>query len=147
MKFMLIMRATEAGYKEYEAADFNAIITAMGKYNEEMMNAGVLLAGEGLADDLSMAFVVDFDAEQPVVTDGPYGEVHELFSGFWIIETATRAEAIEWAKRAPLIRGWKLEVRRVNEMADFEGFQDNEYLQKENGWRDEQAARSSTHDR
>lgn len=126
MKFMLIMRATESGYKEYEAADFSVVITAIGKYNDDLMNAGVLLTGEGLADDLSMAFVVDFDAEQPVVTDGPYGEVHERFSGFWIIETTTRAEAVEWAKRAPLMRGWKLEVRRLDEMADIAGSESHE---------------------
>ena len=65
MKFMLIMRATEEGKKAYEAADFEQIINAMGAYNEELMKAGVLLAGEGLADDLSEAFVVDFSEETP----------------------------------------------------------------------------------
>ena len=102
MKFMLIMRATEEGKKAYEAADFEQIINAMGAYNEELMKAGVLLAGEGLADDLSEAFVVDFSEETPIVTDGPYGETHELFNGFWIIQTASTEEAVEWASRCAM---------------------------------------------
>ncbi len=140
MKFMLIMRATDDAKAAYENTDFTEIINAMGKYNESMMEAGVLLAGEGLADDLSTAFVVDFSGEQPVVTDGPYGETHELFNGFWIIETATRDEAIQWASRAPLQGpGSKLEVRRVTDMSDFAGHEDNEFIQKEEGWREQQA--------
>ena len=137
MKFMLIMRATEEGKKAYEAADFEQIINAMGAYNEELMKAGVLLAGEGLADDLSEAFVVDFSEETPIVTDGPHGETHELFNGFWIIQTASKEEAVEWASRCPMGPGSKLEVRRVTDMSDFEDFADNEYLRKEAGWREE----------
>lgn len=137
MKFMLIMRATEAAKKSYESADFEQIINAMGAYNESLLKAGVLLAGEGLADDLSEAFVVDFSADTPIVTDGPYGETHELFNGFWIIQTASKEEAIEWASRCPLGPGSKLEVRRVTEMSDFTDFSDNEYLRKEEGWREE----------
>lgn len=137
MKFMLIMRATEEAKKAYESADFTEIINAMGAYNEQLIKAGVLLAGEGLADDLSEAFVVDFSAENPIVTDGPYGETHELFNGFWIIQTASKEEAVQWASRCPLGRGSKLEVRRVTDMSDFEDFSDNEYLQKEAGWREE----------
>jgi hypothetical protein len=109
----------------------------MGAYNESLMKAGVLLAGEGLADDLSEAFVVDFSGDSPIVTDGPYGETHELFNGFWIIQTASKEEAVEWARRCPLGPGSKLEVRRVTEMSDFEDFADNEYLHKEAGWREE----------
>jgi hypothetical protein len=137
MKFMLIMRATDAAKTAYEAADFEQIINAMGAYNESLMKAGVLLAGDGLADDMSEAFVVDFSAETPIVTDGPYGETHELFNGFWIIQTAGKEEAVEWASRCPLGPGSKLEVRRVTEMADFGEFADNEYLRKEQGMREE----------
>ena len=71
------------------------------------------------------------------MSDGPYGEVHELFSGFWILQTATAEEAIEWAKRCPLGPGSKLEVRRVHDESDFEEWSDNEYIQKEAGWREE----------
>ncbi|MCU1574758.1 MAG: hypothetical protein JWO93_2840 [Micrococcaceae bacterium] len=137
MKFMLIMRATDDAKKAYEAADIEQIINAMGTFNESLMKAGVLLAGDGLSDDMSEAFVVDFSAEDPIVTDGPYGETHELFNGFWIIQTASKEEAVQWARRCPLGPGNKLEVRRVTDMSDFEGFADNEYLQKQAGWREE----------
>jgi hypothetical protein len=79
--------------------------------------------------------VVDFSAEKPLITDGPYGETKELFNGFWIIEVSSREEAAEWASRAPLGPGSFLEVRRVQEMDDFPA--DNEWIQKEQGWRDE----------
>ena len=137
MKVMLIMRSTEEAKKAYEKADFEQIINAMGAYNESLMKAGVLLSGDGLADDLSEAFVVDFNSETPIVTDGPYGETHELFSGFWILEVASKEEAVEWATRCPLGPGSKLEVRRVTDMSDFEDFADNEFLKKEEGWRAE----------
>lgn len=139
MKFMLIMRATDEAVAAYEQMPFEQIIEAMGKYNESMMKAGVLLAGEGLSD-AAEGFVVDFSAEAPLVTDGPYGETKELFNGFWIIEVSTREEAAEWAKRAPLTPGNFLEVRRVQEMDDFPA--DNEWIQKEEGWREEQAQRA-----
>jgi hypothetical protein len=137
VKFMLIMRATEEAKSAYEKADMEQIINAMGAYNESLIKAGVLLAGEGLADDMSEAFVVDFSAVNPIVTDGPYGETHELFNGFWILQTASKEEAVQWASRCPLGPGNKLEVRRVTDMSDFEGFADNEFLQKEAGWREE----------
>lgn len=136
MKYMLIMRSTAEAVEASRNMDFEKIITAMGEYNEALMKAGVLLAGEGLsaADE---GFVVDFDAETPIVSDGPYGETHELFNGFWIIQTSSKEEAAQWAARCPLGPGSKLEVRRVQEMSDFADFADNEYIQKEAGWRKE----------
>ena len=86
----------------------------------------------------SEGFVVDFSSEPPLVTDGPYGETKELFSGFWILEVSSKEEAAEWAKRCPLGPGSKLEVRRVNDLEDFP--QDNEWIQKEAGWRAEAEA-------
>ena len=139
MKFMLIMRATDEAVEAYEDTPFEQVIEAMGRYNESMMKAGVLLAGEGLTD-AAEGFVVDFSAEKPLITDGPYGETKELFNGFWIIETATREEAAEWASRAPLGQGAFLEVRRVTEFSDFP--EDNEWIQKEAGWREEQAQKA-----
>ena len=133
-KYMLIMRATDEAKAAFEEMDFNEVIAAMGAYNEAMMRAGVMVAGEGLSEP-EEGFVVDFGGDAPVVTDGPYGETKELFNGFWIIETATREEAAEWAKRAPLGAGAKLEVRRVNGPEDFP--QDNEWIQKEEGWREQ----------
>lgn len=131
MKFMLIMRATDEAKVAYENTPFAEIIQKMADYNEALINAGVLLSGDGLADDLSEAFVVDFAGETPIVTDGPYGETHELFSGFWIIEVSSTEEAKEWASRAPLGAGSKLEVRRVTDMSDFADFADTDGFKKQ----------------
>jgi len=136
MKYMLIMRANDDAKKAYEEMDFNEVITRMGQYNEQLIKAGVMLAGEGLSDDVdTTGFVVDFSSTPPSVTDGPYGETHELFNGFWIIQVSSKEEAAEWASRCPLGPGSKLEVRRVTDESDFAGFADNEYLQKEAEWR------------
>lgn len=142
MKYMLIMRNDAAAAEAFKDMDFEAVINAMGAYNESMIEAGVLVAGEGLTD-AKEGVVVDFSAQPPVVTDGPYGETHELFNGFWILEVATIEEAAEWARRAPLGPGSKLEVRRVTDESDFADFADNEYIQKEKGWREEEAARAA----
>jgi hypothetical protein len=136
MKYMLIMRATAEAVEESKNVDFESIINAMGAYNESMINAGVMLGGEGLTD-AKEGFVVDFSAEKPIVTDGPYGETHELFNGFWIIEASSKEEAAEWASRAPLGPGSKLEVRRITDASDFEQFADNEYIKKEADWREQ----------
>lgn len=136
MKYMLIMRTTAAAAEAFKDVDFEQVINAMGQYNESMMKAGVLLAGDGLSD-ADEGFVVDFDAEQPIITDGPYGETHELFNGFWIIQVSSKEEAAEWASRAPLGPGSKLEVRRVTDESDFEDFADNEYIKKESEWREQ----------
>jgi hypothetical protein len=131
---MLIMRSTDETKAVYENMDFEKIMNDMGKFNEDMVQAGVLVAGEGLADETD-SVVVDYSSETPVVTDGPYGETKELFNGFWIVDVASREEAVEWAKRAPLAGpGSKLEIRRVQQMEDFP--QDNEYVQKERAWRE-----------
>ncbi|GAA1662201.1 YciI family protein [Microbacterium lacus] len=140
MKHMLIMRATQEAVDNYENMDFEAVINAMGAYNEALMKAGVMVGGDGLAPE--PGYVVEFTAEEPVVSDGPYGEVHELFNGFWILQTSTAEEALEWAKRCPLGPGNKLEVRRVTDESDFADYADNEYIQKEKEWRAEEAAKA-----
>src|SRR5918998_4364131 len=132
-KFMLIMRGTDEGQAAYEQLDFNEIIAAMGRYNESMMEAGVLAAGEGLTEATEGA-VVDFSNDTPVVTDGPYGETKELFNGFWIVDVASKEEAVEWAKRVPAGPGVKTEVRRVPSIDEFP--QDNVWIQRERAWRE-----------
>ena len=138
MKYMFIMRSTHEALEAWKKMPFEEIINKMGAYNESMMKAGVMVGGEGLADvSEGSAFVVDFSEEPPVVTDGPYGETHELFNGFWLVQVSSKEEAKEWASRCPLGPGSKLEVRRVQEAEDFAEFADNEYIQKEEGWRQE----------
>ncbi|MCV7066978.1 YciI family protein [Mycolicibacterium houstonense] len=133
-RYMLIMRSTpeaEIAMSEQDV-DFNEIIAQMGRFNEELIKAGVLLAGEGLTDP-DEGFVVDFNADPPVVTDGPYTEAKELFNGFWMLEVSSKEEAKQWARKCPLGRGVKLEVRRVSETEEFP--QDNEWIQKEIQWK------------
>jgi hypothetical protein len=133
-KYMLIMRGTDESYANLEKADFNEILETMGKFNDELIRAGVLLAAEGL-DDPKEGVVVDFTGETPVVTDGPYGETKELFGGYYILDVASKEEAIEWAKRAPLTGGTKTEIRRVPSIDEFP--QDNQWIQKERAWREQ----------
>ena len=134
MKYMLIMRATDETWAAFKDVDFNEILNTMGKFNDELINAGVLVAAEGL-DDAKDTVVVDYTSQPPVVTDGPYGETKELFNGFWILDVASKEEAVEWAKRAPLAGpGSKAEIRRVASIDEFP--QDNEYVQRERAWRE-----------
>ena len=110
-KYMLIMRGTD----ESNAAMMASIEEGIAKtrvFIEEMVKAGVLLAAEGL-DDPGKGVVVDFSGETPVVTDGPYGETKELFGGFFLLDVASKQEAVEWAKRVPSVPGAKIEIRRV----------------------------------
>ena len=134
MKYMLIMRANDEAYDAVKDVDFDEIIESMGRFNHEMISAGVLVAAEGL-DDASQSVVVDYSSEPPVATDGPYGETKELFGGFWILDVASKEEAVEWAKRAPMSGpGMKSEIRRVASIDEFP--QDNEWVQKERAWRE-----------
>jgi hypothetical protein len=137
-RYMLIMRSTpeaEAAMADQEI-DFDQIIEAMGRFNEELIKAGVLLAGEGLTGP-EEGFVVDFDSDPPVITDGPYTEAKELFNGFWMLDVSSKDEAKQWARRVPLGKGVKLEVRRVSETEEFP--MDNPWIQKEIQWRAEVA--------
>lgn len=133
MKFMLIMRATDQAYGEFQDVDFDEILESMGRFNQEMISAGVLVAAEGL-DDPSQGVVVDYSSQPPLVTDGPYGEIKELFNGFWIVDVASKEEAVEWAKRVPAGPGVKTEIRRVPSIEEFP--QDNVWIQKERAWRE-----------
>ncbi len=136
MKYMLIMRSTDEANAAFadSGLSFDDILESMGRFNDEMIQAGVLVAAEGL-DDASNGVVVDYSQKPPVVTDGPYGETKELFGGFWILDVASQEEAVEWAKRAPLGGpGMKAEIRRVPSITEFP--QDNPWIQKERAWRE-----------
>lgn len=141
-RYMLIMRVADPNAAEaaMNGVEFDEIIESMGRYNEELIKAGVMLAGEGLCQPED-GFVVDFDSDPPVVTDGPYAEAKELFNGFWIIETSSIEEAKQWARKCPLGRGVKLEVRRVSEIEDFAA--DNPWVQKEIQWKADLAEKAA----
>jgi len=125
MRFMMLLKAdqnTEAGKMPGED-----ILVAMGKYNEELIKAGVLLAGEGLQPS-SKGARVRFAAGKTTVIDGPFSETKELIAGFWMIQVKSKEEAIEWAKRVPFdphgasatTGGFgEIEVRQVFDAADF----------------------------
>jgi hypothetical protein len=135
-KYMLIMRTTDEGLEAFENSgiSFDEMLTTMGRFNNELIEAGVLVAAEGL-DDASGGVVVDYSTEEPTVTDGPYGETKELFNGYWILDVASQDEAVAWAKKAPLAGpGMKSEIRRIPSIDEFPS--DNEYVQAERAWRE-----------
>jgi hypothetical protein len=118
MRFMVIVKAdrnTEAGVMPSQE-----LLTAMGKYNEELVNAGVLLAGEGLHPS-SKGARVRFSGSNRTVIDGPFAETKELVAGFWIFQVKSLQEAIEWVKRCPnpLEGESEIEIRQVFEAEDF----------------------------
>jgi hypothetical protein len=110
-KYLLIMRGTDESNAAM-MADIEEMMVTTRQFIEDTVKAGVFLAAEGL-DDAGKGVVVDFSGETPVVTDGPYGETKELFGGFFLLDVASKEEAVEWAKRVPAARGSKIEVRRV----------------------------------
>jgi hypothetical protein len=118
MRFMLIVKATP----ESEAGKMPSteLLAAMGKFNEELVNAGVLLAGEGLHPS-SRGVRVHFSGKQRTVIDGPFSETKELIAGFWLIQVKSLAEAIEWVKRCPnpMESDSDIEIRQVFEAEDF----------------------------
>ncbi|MBR8740465.1 YciI family protein [Nocardiopsis sp. MG754419] len=134
MKYMLIMRATEKGYARMSEFDFDEMLETMGRFNEELAEAGVLLAAEGLRGPEEGA-VVDYASEPPTVTDGPYGGAKELFGGFYLLNVASKEEAVDWARRMPAAgSGFKTEIRRVSTIDEFP--QDNPWIKKEREWRE-----------
>lgn len=118
MRFMLIVKASP----ESEAGKMptTELLAAMGKYNEELVNAGVLLAGEGLHPS-SRGARVHFSGSKRTVVDGPFSETKELIAGFWLIQVKSLAEAIEWVKRCPnpMESDSDIEIRQVFEAEDF----------------------------
>ena len=118
MRFMIIVKATE----DSEAGKLPSVelMTAMGKFNEELVNAGVLLAGEGLHPS-SKGARIRFDGATRTVVDGPFAATGELVAGFWLIQVKSKQEAIEWMRRCPnpMEGPSEIEIRQVYEMDDF----------------------------
>lgn len=122
MKFMMIIKANEES--EAGVMPSEKLLLAMGKYNEQLVKAGVLLAADGLQASSKGARIV-YENGRTTVVDGPFTETKELVAGYWIIQVKSKAEAVEWAKRVPLDAGGpssprgEIEVRQIFEPADF----------------------------
>jgi hypothetical protein len=113
---MVVVKANQAS--EAGVLPDEKILTAMGKFNEELVKAGVMLAGEGLQPS-SKGKRVRFSGAKPTVIDGPFAETKELIAGYWLWQVKSMAEAIEWVKRAPMSEGDEVEIRQVFEAEDF----------------------------
>jgi hypothetical protein len=116
MRFMVLVKADKNS--ESGALPDEKTLAAMGKFNEELVKAGVLLAGDGLHPS-SKGARVKFEGSKRTVTDGPFAEAKELVAGYWLWQVRSKEEAIEWLKRAPFDGGAEVEIRQVYEAADF----------------------------
>jgi len=119
MRFMILMKAN----KDSEAGVMpdHDILTRMGNFNEELVNAGIMLAGEGLQPSSKGARVTISGTGKPTVVDGPFAETKELIAGFWMWRCKSKQEAIDWIKRCPTVPGVEtnIEIRQVFEAEDF----------------------------
>ena len=139
MRFMILVKAnkdSEAGVLPDEKA-----LTEMGKFNEELSKAGVMLAGEGLHAS-SKGARVKFSGSKRTVTDGPFAETKELIAGFWVWEVKSKDEAIAWLKRAPFDDGFEVEIRQIFEADDFGPALTPEVREREERIRAEASARA-----
>jgi len=116
MRVMVIVKASPES--ESGQLPSTELLTQMGKYNEELVKAGIMLAGDGLKPS-SRGKRVKFDGKKRTIIDGPFSETKELIAGFWIWQVRSMDEAVEWLKRAPFDGGTELEIRPVFEAADF----------------------------
>ncbi len=142
MRFMVMVKAdksSEAGVMPDEK-----LLTAMGKFNEELAKAGVLLAGEGLQPS-SKGARVRFSGAKRTVIDGPFAETKELVAGFWLWQVKSKEEAIEWVKRCPnpMMGDSEIEIRQVFEPEDFGAALTPELREQEERLRGEAAAKSA----
>jgi hypothetical protein len=137
MRFMVIVKAN----KDSEAGKMpsNDLLAAMGNYNEELVKAGVMLAGEGLQPSAKGARV-RFSGKKRTVIEGPFPETDQLVAGFWLWQTKSKQDAIDWLKRAPFDEDTEIELRQVFETEDFTDASP-EVIEQENRLRAEVAAR------
>jgi hypothetical protein len=137
MRFMVIVKADQDS--EAGVLPSTELLTQMGKYNEELVKAGVMLAGEGLQPS-SKGARVRFSGKKRTVIDGPFSETKELVAGFWLWQVRSKEEAIEWLKRAPFDNA-EVEIRQVFEDEDFGEQFTPELREQEQRLREEIAAR------
>lgn len=140
MRVMVVVKATAQSETGVLPADPSMFIE-MGKFNDELIAAGIMLDGAGLKAS-SNGKRLTFQGKKAAVTDGPFAETKELIAGFWIWDVKDMAEAIQWASRAPMQDGDTLEVRPFYEPEDFAGLVPDEMVEQEKGWRDDQLAKA-----
>lgn len=135
MRFMVLVKAS----KESEAGVLpdERMLAEMGNYNEELVKAGVMLAGDGL-QPTSKGARIRFEGKKRTVIDGPFAESKELIAGYWIWQCKSREEAIDWLKRAPFDDGAEVEIRQIFELSDFgqsEAVEHHRKLQDQIAWK------------
>ncbi len=133
MRYMIIVKNDPKSEQEMPGPE---LFEAMDKYNKSLVDAGILLAAEGLAGSDKGA-IVSFEDGRFTVTDGPFTEARELVAGFWIIQVKSKDEAIEWVKRIPFGNGESVELRKVAEPSDFADALGAEAVAREESWRAE----------
>jgi hypothetical protein len=131
MRVMVLVHATpQSEVEQFDASEVLTEFEAMGRFNEELVKAGIMLAGEGLAPSSQGKRVAFGPSGTPSVIDGPFTEAKELVGGFWVWQVSSMDEAVEWIKRGPF-RDNVIELRRVSEVSDFEGKVPSEILEAE----------------
>ena len=138
MRCMVIVKAS----KDSEAGILPSteLLTNMGKFNEELVKAGVMLAGEGLQPS-SKGKRITFTGSKPTITDGPFAETKELIAGFWLWQVRSMEEAVEWLKRSPFGPGAEVEIRPVFEAEDFGAQMTPELKEQEDRLREQMSAK------
>jgi len=116
MRFIVIVKASERS--ESGQLPSPEMLARMGAFNEELVKAGIMLAGEGLQPS-SKGARISFGGPKPVVTDGPFAETKELVGGFWILQAKSKEEVVAWISRAPFYDGEQVEIRQIFEREDF----------------------------
>jgi len=142
MRFMMIVKASKES--EAGALPTRELVAAMGKFNEEMIKAGVMLSGEGLHPSSKGARIA-YSGQKRTVTDGPFSQTGELASGFWVINVKSKEEALDWAKRVPFTNGEVVEIRQIFEASDFPPeILPPDAAAREQAWRDAQQRKATS---
>jgi hypothetical protein len=142
MRFMMIVKASKES--EAGAMPTKELVAAMGKFNEEMIKAGVMLSGEGLHPSSKGARIA-YSGQKRTVTDGPFSQTGELIAGFWVINVKSKDEALDWAKRVPFTNGEVVEVRQIFETSDFPPeILPPDDAAREQAWRDAQQRKATS---
>ncbi len=133
---VLVLATPQSEAEQFDDPEVLAEFERMGRFNEELVKAGIMLAGEGLAPSSQGKRVAFGPSGTPSVIDGPFTEAKELVAGFWVWQVSSMDEAVEWIKRAPF-RDNVIELRRVFEQSDFEGKIPSEIIEAETKLRDQ----------